>query len=80
MADLTAVPGDGHEALPVPETSFTLEGRNANRLADPQLPWHFPAEAICSTCWTMIRREQYMAPGAPDKDAWQHTGRKPGES
>ena len=81
-ADLSAAPGDDHgdhEAVPIRGTAYSVEGRNANLPADPRLPWHFPAEAHCVTCGMMIRREQYLVPGDPDKDAWHHTGRKPGE-
>jgi hypothetical protein len=60
-----------HAAEPLPDTAFSMEGRNANRLLDLRFAHHYPAEGICS-CGEMIRQESADKP-------WVHTGRMPGE-
>lgn len=69
---LAVIPG-GHEILPLAGTVFSMMGPNTGLEANLLNPHHFPAEALCHSCKTVIYRETMLY------GEWVHTGRRPGD-
>lgn len=79
MGPLDLVGRENHEGVPAPGTAYTVKGPNTGRPANLGYFGDFPAEALCVTCGTVIRRERYQRMSPGDDGDWKHTGRKPGE-
>lgn len=78
-AELAVVPGYDHEAVPKPDTIYSVKGSNAGRPANLGMTGHFPVTAHCAICGEIIQRERYLRLSLGDPGDWLHTGRKPGE-
>ena len=61
-----------HEALPRPDTAYTVTGPRDGRPLDMRYTACWPATAHCAGCGEIVRRETADGP-------WEHTGRLPGE-
>lgn len=76
-AEAREVVPEDHEIVPVPDSAYSIEGRNTGKLANLRLRFDYPAESICQGCMAMIRIEWDAETGKAGD--WQHTGRRPGE-
>ena len=75
---LTEVSASDHEILPLRDSWYRTGAGNApGTPADMLNPYHYPIEAICSSCHQVIRCEKFLA-GADGGD-WRHTGRMAGQ-